>query len=1111
MNEQVRWRRPKAALHAIRKLGARAAALAYGRKRKHGPPHAAFAHARTDSPTPAHPAVPPRAAPPTPVPAVAAPASANAASGEVNPAGATNSGNPGKPGNAAVKKWPVWRVIKYLFWLGLLLALGLAANWIWHESREAQFQADFFHRLATKAHFKLEAGPSSAIRYPQESPYDERLGYTNLPVFLQRLNSRDYVIKQQARMSPGMLELVDQGAFAPYHEKTRVGLQISDCRNDILFKSRFPERVYADFDAMPTLLVQSLLFIENRELLDPTYPKRNPAVEWERFSKAVFDQLRHSLQPEKRSAGGSTLATQIEKYRHSSEGRTNGTRDKLRQMFSASLRAYQDSEDTTLARQRIVLDYVNTVPLSAKPGFGEVNGIGDGLWVWYGRDFAEVTQLLTQLLAQSWQTKEVDPAMALAYKQTLSLFIAQRRPTYYLGDPNSDLETLTNAHLRLLAKVNMISPALRDAALAQKLQAQPNVVRNSAASSFVTRKASTAVRTHLATLLGDNRLYNLDRLDLSLQSTLDARAQEAVGQVLRDLRQAESAKAAGLQGKGMLGNGDPAQVVYSVTLLERGEQANFLRIQTDNYDQPLDINDGAKLDLGSTAKLRTLITYLDVIATLHARYGQMESEQLRQVLTDPKDVLSRWVLDYLLKNPKASLRSTVDAALERKYSSASGEGFFTGGGMHYFGNFNKNDNGRVMTLREGLRNSVNLVFVRLLRDVVHYYMFQTPGSSASLLQNADDPRRAQYLSRFADREGSAFMTRFYSKYRGKDFEQAKTILLQSIHPTPARLTSIFRTIYPDGSMGQFDNFIRDNLASQNEVSVETLAKLYMQFAPETMSLADRGYLAHLHPLEMWLVGFLRNHPKATLSQVLEASRQERQQVYTWLFQTHRKHAQDKRILGLLEVEGFLEIHRQWKRMGYPFDSLVPSYATALGASADRPAALAEMMGILVNQGVRKPVQRIQSLHFAANTPYETRLERKPVAGERVLAPEVADAVNSAIREVVAQGTAKRVDGAFVRADGTTLAVSGKTGTGDQRFDVYGAGGRLLESRFVNRSATFVFNIGQQYYGSITAYVHGPAAQNYDFTSALPVQLLKNLAPSLMHSIEPNQGTACQAN
>ena len=56
---------------------------------------------------------------------------------------------------------------------------------------------------------------------------------------------------------------------------------------------------------------------------------------------------------------------------------------------------------------------------------------------------------------------------------------------------------------------------------------------------------------------------------------------------------------------------------------------------------------------------------------------------------------------------------------------------------------------------------------------------------------------------------------------------------------------------------------------------------------------------------------------------------------------------------------------------------------------------------------------------------------------------------------------------------------------------------------MNRSATFVFNIGERFFGSMTAYVHGPESKNYDFTSALPVQLLVVLAPSLMPLIEPN--------
>jgi membrane peptidoglycan carboxypeptidase len=381
-------------------------------------------------------------------------------------------------------------------------------------------------------------------------------------------------------------------------------------------------------------------------------------------------------------------------------------------------------------------------------------------------------------------------------------------------------------------------------------------------------------------------------------------------------------------------------------------------------------------------------------------------------------------------------------------------------------------------------------------------MFQLPGSSAQLLADADDPRRAEYLSRFADREGKDFLARFWNKYRGKDWAEVETALMQGVRPAASKLAAVHRTIMPDASLAEFSKFIHTWLPDDREVDEERIAKMYDQYSTANMSLADRGYVASVHPLELWLAGYLRTHPKAGWDEVSNASVKERQEVYSWLFKTHRKHAQDKRIAGLIEVEAFLKIHAQWKKMGYPFDSLVPSYATTLGASADRPIALAELMGIIVNGGVRKPTQRIDSLHFAKDTPYETLVKRNQDGkGEQVLNPQVARAVADAIRGVAQEGTAKRVKQAFYKADGSVIAVGGKTGTGDQRFDVYGAGHRLIESRYVNRSATFVFNIGERFFGSMTAYVHGPESAHYDFTSALPVQLLVTLAPSLMPLIE----------
>ena len=995
------------------------------------------------------------------------------------------------------------RARRILFGLVLVMVAAGSAYAV-YETRTSTLQAKIFAGMMKDVNYRMEQGPSDAIRFPADSPYDARLGYSHLPAFLGKLHTRDYVVDAQARMSPKMLELADYGLFASYREKNRAGLEILDCRSQPLFGSRFPERQYERFDDAPQLLVQSLLFIENRELLDPAYPKRNPAIEWDRFSKAVFDKTLHSvgIGGGSRVAGGSTLATQIEKYRHSPEGRTASLQDKMIQMASATLRAYQDGEDTTGARRQIVLDYLNTVPLSAKVGYGEVNGIGDGMWVWYGRDFAKLSAALKGDMA--------DPDAVMAYKEALSLMIAQRRPAYYLGAGKEDLETLTNSHLRVLAQAGVITPQLRDAALALKLKpALGSGVAPPEPNAFVSRKASNAVRNHLGYLLGEPRLYNLDRLDLSVVSTLDAEAQQAVTAALRQLTSAEAAAAAGLTGKGLLGNGDPAQVVYSFTLMERGENVNYLRVQTDNYDQPLDINEQAKLDLGSTAKLRTLVTYLDIVDQLHRRYEAMDPKALRETRIDPKDRMSQWAVDYFLALPAngdRGLKPMLAAAMERKYSANPGEGFFTGGGLHYFGNFSKLDNSKIMTVQEALQQSTNLVFVRMMRDIVRYYMFQLPGSSAQLLADANDPRRAQYLARFADNEGKVFLAKFWNKYKGKTPDEAEALLFTGVRPLASKLAAAHRTIAPNATLQQFGAFINDTLPS-NEVDQERIEKMYEQYAPQNMSLADRGYVASVHPLELWLVGYLRNHPKAGWSEVVGASTRERQEVYAWLFKTSRKNAQDKRIAGLIEVEAFLKIHAQWKKMGYPFDSLVPSYATTLGASADRPAALAELMGIIINGGVRKPVERIDSLHFAKGTPYETRVVRAPkVEHEVVLAPEVARAVADAIRGVVSNGTAKRVKTAFATHDGSVIALGGKTGTGDQRFDVYARGGRLIESRYVNRSATFVFNIGERFFGSMTAYVHGPQSEHYDFTSALPVQLLVTLAPSLMPMIDPPPGS-----
>ena len=990
-----------------------------------------------------------------------------------------------------------------IFWFKFLLVSALIAlvavvGWVVSvELRTSAYQARFFARLASKAQFAVGDGPSERIRFPASAPYDDRMGYSKLPLFVERATQRGFEVAAQARMSQGMLDLVDQGFFVPYLEKLQGGLAVNDCRGAAMYLQRSPERVIPRFADLPPYWVESLLFIENRELLDPSEPRRNPAVEWDRLAVAVFGAVQSLGGGAVDTPGGSTLATQIEKYRHSTHGRTGSMGDKLQQMGSASLRAYLQGEDTTTARQGIVVTYLNTMPLSAKAGFGEVHGIGDGLWAWYGRDFEEVLRTLQRPSSDAG----VNASAATVYKEVLSLLISQRRPSYYLEAPAEVLEEITNTHLRLLAKAGVIPVALRDAALASPLIRRVGRVPSSG-GGFVQQKASTAVRTHLAGLLG-NSLYELDRLDARVETTFDSEVQQQVTQFLRSLRDPGQVKALGLEQRYLLAKGNPAEVIYSFNLYEQVGGRNLLRVQTDNLNQPLNINQGSKLDLGSTAKLRTLVTYLDVIEKLHRRLSPLDDGQLRGLSFDRRDVLSAWAVSHLLQSSDRSLRPMLDAALARRYSASPDEVFFTGGGEHRFGNFNAADNSRVLTVQEALRNSVNLVFIRLMRDVVQHYMFLVPGSSAQILRDADDPRRALYLERFADQEGQVFLRRFLTKYRGKNPQEQLALLLEGLRLSDSRLAAVHRSIEPEASFETFKGFVDGQLQpEQSRSAADRLMRLYEQYSPANMSLADRGYLAGVHPLELWLLGYLRTHPQATQTQVMEASVAERQAVYQWLFSTHRKSAQDRRIQTLLEREAFLEVHRQWSSMGYPFETLVASYATALGASADRPGALAEFMGILVNDGLRRPQTRIRSLHFGEQTPYETVLVPRPVAGDRVLEPEVAQVVRGAMLDVVEEGTARRVLDAFVGRDGQSLPVGGKTGTGDQRFNTYGSGGQLLESRVVNRSATFVFLIGDRFYGTITAFVPGEKAAQFGFTSGLPVQLLKQLAPTLMPLLDP---------
>ena len=980
------------------------------------------------------------------------------------------------------KRW------KFQALLGVIVLGTAAVGVAWVEMEESFLQASHFAEQAKASTWSVEPGADKDIWLPSAGPYDQRLGYAQLKSFLPDLASAGFSIAAQARQSEGFRTIVGKGHFPIYREKSQAGLIILDRNDQPLYNSQYPRLQYADFEAIPPVLVEALLFIENRDLLDAHSPKHNPAVNWGRLTRVAAGQTMRQIGLSGDRAGGSTLATQIEKFRHSPGGRTHDSKDKYHQMMSAALRAYQDGEENLPARRRIVLDFVNSVPLGGIPGYGEVNGLGDGLWAWYGQDFDRINQQLVDPKADLTQR-------AKAFKQALSLFVAQRRPSGLLGDTTGRLNTLTDSYIRLLADDHLIPADLREAALQVEIS-PARQARPAEEVSFVERKAVNEIRGTLGDLLDVENLYALDRYDLTVHSTLDGPSQQAVTRVLNRLADPAFLACAGLKEGRLLAKGDPKQVNYSLTLYERTPTANVLRIQADNLDQPLDINAGTKLDLGSSAKFRTLVSYLLVVADLHKRYAETPPEELAKIKQHPADRLRNWAIDILRTKPETTLEALLEAAMERRYSADPGATFFTGGGIHRFGNFKHEDDGKVPSVAEALEQSVNLSFVRIMHDVVHYHAYEAIDAPARGLRDKDDDdTRQAFLNRFAEREGLGFLRTYWHKYRDVAPADRLEVLSDSVPSRPVPQAAAYLSVLPKSDLDSFAAFMRKKLGDRAGTDA-SLRHLFDTHATRQYNLADQGYLARVHPLELWLVRHLQAEPKATLKDIVPASVEARRDASKWLFSTRFKHAQQVRIDIVVEVAAFERIAEEWRRLGYPFEHLVPSLATSIGSSADRPAALAELMGIVVNDGIRRPTVRIDELHFATNTPFETRLQHETEAGQRVMPAEVAQVTRRALLRVVNSGTARRIKDTYRDNAEEPMAMGGKTGTGDHRSKVIGSDGGVRSAKVMNRAATFAFYIGDRFYGVVTAFVPGSKAAGYDFTSALPVQIMKEMEPAL---------------
>jgi hypothetical protein len=106
------------------------------------------------------------------------------------------------------------------------------------EIRTSYLQSRIFSAWAGKMSSAVEPGPSRTINFPEGGPYDERLGYAELPRFISALDADHFRIARQARWSPALDRLVRDGGYAIYREKSQAGLQLFDRDGALDYRGR---------------------------------------------------------------------------------------------------------------------------------------------------------------------------------------------------------------------------------------------------------------------------------------------------------------------------------------------------------------------------------------------------------------------------------------------------------------------------------------------------------------------------------------------------------------------------------------------------------------------------------------------------------------------------------------------------------------------------------------------------------------------------------------------------------------------------------------------------------------------------------------------------------
>ena len=158
------------------------------------------------------------------------------------------------------------RLKRWLGWLAVLLVVFLCA---FIEFQTSLLQSWIFTSTNVRVYYNVGNGPSKEIAYPRSAPFDDRRGYSKLPLFQSRLEEQKYRVTHQVRQSETLRTLLERGISPPYPEWPAAGLEVRGADGASLFRYGQAEFLFENSQSIPPLLAKTLLFLENRDLDRP--------------------------------------------------------------------------------------------------------------------------------------------------------------------------------------------------------------------------------------------------------------------------------------------------------------------------------------------------------------------------------------------------------------------------------------------------------------------------------------------------------------------------------------------------------------------------------------------------------------------------------------------------------------------------------------------------------------------------------------------------------------------------------------------------------------------------------------------------------------------------